>query len=107
MTSKEKAIEIVTKCIKMVRKQMKVGQLSVVESLCNDDNDYEDYRIVCVCGGENGRGSWSNYFEILAKLMFEIEVKLKDKPIMLNVKNDVADDVFYVYIGIPKFSDII
>lgn len=104
MISKEDAIRIITDCIERVD-TTKCRRLSVVESLCEDDIDYPDYRVVCVSGGINGRGIWSNYCEILAKLMFQIELYFDEAPTILNVENDVADDVFYVFIGIPKGNE--
>lgn len=101
MISKEEAIALVSRCIENVD-TTKCRRLSVVESLCNDDIDYPDFRVVCVSGGINGRGIWSNYLEILAKLMFQIELCEDETPMILNIENDVADDVFYAFIGIPK-----
>ena len=56
--------------------------------------------IICISGGLNGRGIWSNYFEILGKLLFQIELRFPDV-IVDNLKNDMADDVFYLDILIP------
>jgi hypothetical protein len=104
MISKERAIEIVNECIERID-TTKCRKLSVVEGLCNDDIDYPDYRVVCIAGGINGRGIWSNYLEILGKLMFQIELYFDETPMILNMENDVADDVFYVFIGIPKGNE--
>lgn len=57
--------------------------------------------IICISGGLNGRGIWSNYFEILGKLLFQIELRFPDV-IVDKLVNDMADDVFYLDILIPS-----
>ena len=59
------------------------------------------YTKVCISGGLNGRGIWSNYFEVLAKVMFQIELRFPDA-FVVSLENDTADDIFYLYIGIPS-----
>ncbi len=98
---KEKIIEIVEKSIESID-TTKCRRLSVVKDLCQEKAEYPNYHIICIAGGLNGRGIWSNYFEILAKLMFQIELYFNERPFVLNVENDVADDVFYLFIGIHK-----
>ena len=66
--------------------------------------------LICISGGLNGRGIWSNYFEILSKLMFQIELRYPDAYVE-KLENDSSDDIFYMYIRIPgeeqkEFSDI-
>ena len=101
MMDKEKIIEIVNKSIEKID-ATKCKSLSIVENLCQEKNEYPNHYIICVAGGLNGRGIWSNYFEIFAKLMFQIESYYNEKPFILKVENDVADDVFYLFIGIHK-----
>ena len=62
------------------------------------------YYSVCLSGGLNGRGIWSNYFEILAKVMFQIELRYPDA-FVEKLENDTADDIFYLYIGIPEITE--
>jgi hypothetical protein len=56
---------------------------------------------VCVSGGLNGRGIWSNYFETLAKFMYQVELRFPDAYVV-KLENDCLDDVFYLTIKVPK-----
>lgn len=73
---------------------MKIGKFVVMEDKSEGDT-------VCVSGGLNGKGIWSNYFETLSKLMFQIELRYPDAYV-LDLKNDTLDDVFYLTIKIPR-----
>lgn len=73
---------------------MKIGKFVVMEDKSEGDT-------VCVSGGLNGRGVWSNYFETLAKLMYQIELRYPDAYVV-KLENDTLDDVFYLTIKVPK-----
>ena len=73
---------------------MKIGKFVVIEDESKGDE-------VCISGGLNGRGIWSNYFETLSKLMFQIELCYPDAYVK-KLENDTADDVFYLTVCIPK-----
>ena len=73
---------------------MKIGKFVVMEDKSEGDT-------VCVSGGLNGRGIWSNYFETLAKLMYQIELRFPDAYVV-KLENDTLDDVFYLTIKVPK-----
>ena len=73
---------------------MKIGKFVVMEDKSEGDT-------VCVSGGLNGRGVWSNYFETLSKLMFQIELRYPDAYVV-KLENDTLDDVFYLNIKVPK-----
>lgn len=73
---------------------MKIGKFVVMEDKSEGDT-------VCVSGGLNGRGVWSNYFETLSKLMFQIELRYPDAYVV-KLENDTLDDVFYLTIKVPK-----
>ena len=73
---------------------MKIGKFVVMEDKSDGDE-------VCISGGLNGRGIWSNYFETLSKLMFQIELRYPDAYVV-KLENDTLDDVFYLTIKIPK-----
>jgi hypothetical protein len=97
----KKIVELVQKAINNVD-YTKVchdgGTLTVLEdSFVNTDNGYDSF---VIAGGLNGRGIWSNYFEALAKAMFQIEL-LFPNAFVVKIDNDVVDDVFYMTVGIP------
>ena len=73
---------------------MKIGKFVVMEDKSDGDE-------VCISGGLNGRGVWSNYFETLAKLMYQIELRYPDAYVV-KLENDCLDDVFYLTVKIPK-----
>lgn len=73
---------------------MKIGKFVVIEEKSEGDT-------VCISGGLNGRGIWSNYFETLSKLMFQIELRYPDAYVV-KLENDTLDDVFYLTIKVPK-----
>ena len=73
---------------------MKIGNFTVIEDKSEGDT-------ICLSGGLNGRGIWSNYFEILSKLMFQIELRFPDAYV-LKLENDTLDDIFYLTIRIPN-----
>ena len=73
---------------------MKIGKFVVME-------DKSDGDTVCVSGGLNGRGIWSNYFETLAKFMYQVELRFPDAYVV-KLENDTLDDVFYLTIKVPK-----
>jgi hypothetical protein len=73
---------------------MKIGKFVVIEDKTEGDE-------VCISGGLNGRGIWSNYFETLAKLMYQIELRYPDAYVV-KLENDTLDDVFYLTVKIPK-----
>jgi hypothetical protein len=85
--------EVITKCINAID-TMKIGKFTVIEDETGDDT-------VCVSGGLNGHGIWSNYFETLSKLMFQIELRYPGAYVT-KLQNDTLDDVFYLYIKIPE-----
>lgn len=97
-----KIIEIIQKAISKID-CTKVchdgGTLTVLEdSFTTTDNGYDSF---VIAGGLNGRGIWSNYFEALAKMMFQIELRFPNA-FVVKIDNDVVDDVFYITIGIPN-----
>lgn len=56
--------------------------------------------VFTVYGGENsGNGKWSEYFEVMSKLVKELEQSV-DEVIVFEVNADYDDDVFAVDIGI-------
>jgi len=73
---------------------MKIGKFVVMEDKSEGDT-------VCVSGGLNGRGVWSNYFETLAKFMYQVELRFPDAYVV-KLENDTLDDVFYLTIKVPK-----
>lgn len=73
---------------------MKIGKFKIME-------DETDGDTICLSGGLNGRGIWSNYFEVLSKFMFRVELRFPDAYVVKLV-NDTLDDVFYLTIKIPK-----
>jgi hypothetical protein len=73
---------------------MKIGKFVVMEDKSDGDE-------VCISGGLNGRGIWSNYFETLAKFMYQVELRFPDAYVV-KLENDCLDDVFYLTIKIPK-----
>ena len=73
---------------------MKIGKFVVMEDKSEGDT-------VCVSGGLNGRGIWSNYFETLAKFMYQVELRFPDAYVV-KLENDCLDDVFYLTIKVPK-----
>jgi hypothetical protein len=73
---------------------MKIGKFVVMEDKSERDT-------VCVSGGLNGRGVWSNYFETLAKFMYQVELRFPDAYVV-KLENDCLDDVFYLTIKVPK-----
>ena len=73
---------------------MKIGKFVVMEDKSEGDT-------VCVSGGLNGRGIWSNYFETLAKFMYQVELRFPDAYVV-KLENDCLDDVFYLTVKIPK-----
>ena len=73
---------------------MKIGKFVVMEDKSEGDT-------ICISGGLNGRGIWSNYFETLSKLMFQIELRFPDAYVV-KLENDTLDDVFYLTVKIPK-----
>ena len=73
---------------------MKIGKFVVMEDKSDGDE-------VCISGGLNGRGIWSNYFETLSKLMFQVELRYPDAYVV-KLENDCLDDVFYLTVKIPK-----
>jgi len=63
--------------------------------------DGEDYLIAEIYGGKNGGGKYSDYFKDLGVLCGSIESwEFVSKCWLLNFSNDLADDVFVVYLGI-------
>ena len=73
---------------------MKIGKFVVMEDKSEGDT-------VCVSGGLNGRGIWSNYFETLAKFIYQVELRFPDAYVV-KLENDCLDDVFYLTIKVPK-----
>ena len=73
---------------------MKIGKFVVME----DESEGDE---VCISGGLNGRGEWSNYFETLAKFMYQVELRYPDAYVV-KLENDCLDDVFYLTIKVPK-----
>ncbi len=73
---------------------MKIGKFVVMEDKSEGDE-------VCISGGLNGRGIWSNYFETLAKFMYQVELRFPDAYVV-KLENDTLDDVFYLTVKIPK-----
>ncbi len=73
---------------------MKIGKFEIMEDETEGDT-------ICLSGGLNGRGVWSNYFETLSKFMFRVELRFPDAYVVKLV-NDTLDDVFYLTIKIPK-----
>ena len=64
-----------------------------------------EHLVIHLYGGRNGSGQWNEY---LVDLLSTIN-KLKDKDIgtfkevwLISLKNDCADDVFDVYIGVRQ-----
>lgn len=74
------------------------GKPTIIKELSNDD---EDGYSICISAGMNGRGIWSNYFETLAKFMFQLEL-FYPNAYLIKIDNDAVDDVFYFYVGITK-----
>ena len=72
---------------------MKIGKFVVMEDKSDGDE-------VCISGGLNGRGVWSNYFETLAKFMYQVELRFPDAYVV-KLENDTLDDVFYLTIKVP------
>lgn len=60
------------------------------------DSD-KNYVSVCICGGLNGWGKWSNYFKSLSELMEIIENAWEDS-FILKVDYDASDDLFYAQV---------
>jgi len=58
-----------------------------------------NHTTICISGGLNGHGVWSDYLVTLSKVMREIEMVYPDSFIE-KIENDTLDDVFYAYIGI-------
>jgi hypothetical protein len=88
--------DVITDCLDKID-TMKIGKFTVMSEESGDDT-------VVLSGGLNGRGIWSNYFEVLSRLMFQIELRYPDAYV-INLKNDTLDDVFYLTIRIPKDSE--
>jgi hypothetical protein len=76
------------------------GKPTIIKEFSKDNDGYYS---VCISAGMNGRGIWSNYFESLAKLMFQVELFYPDA-FLLDINNDAADDIFYFYLGIAKYN---
>lgn len=68
----------------------------IVDDLSNSSGNHTT---VCISGGLNGHGVWSDYLATLSKVMREIEMVYPDSFIE-KIENDTLDDVFYAYIGI-------
>jgi len=58
------------------------------------DFSRDSHAIVEVFGGENGAGSWVNYFEQL-KILTEVFEEQFERVILIDLFNDCLDDVFY------------
>ena len=76
---------------------MKIGNFTIISDKSSDDG-------VCISGGLNGRGIWSNYFETLSKFMFQVELRFPDAYVTKLI-NDTLDDVFYLTVRIPRDSE--
>jgi hypothetical protein len=67
------------------------------------DDPFEYYSIN-FCGGLNGLGMWSSYFETLSGMMAELEEIFEDAwVIALDV--DCSDDIFYLTLGIKPYEN--
>lgn len=75
------------------------GKPTIIKEFSKEDEN--GYYSICISGGMNGRGIWSNYFEALAKFMFQVEL-FYPNAFLIKIDNDSLDDVFYFYLGISK-----
>lgn len=55
----------------------------------------------CICGGLNGCGEWSKYFEDLSDLI-RMLYGYFDDIWLIKLDVDVLDDVFYAYVGLER-----
>ena len=63
-----------------------------------DDSKHYVFRLD---GGDNGNGNWGKYLEDLRKVVVELEEKF-EKSWIVEMKNDCADDVHYVFVGVKN-----
>lgn len=75
------------------------GKPKIIKEFSKDTEN--GYYSICISAGMNGRGIWSNYFETLAKFMFQLEL-FYPNAYLIKIDNDAIDDVFYFYVGIEK-----
>lgn len=66
-----------------------------------EEKENKEFNSVLLCGGLNGIGNWKNYFSNLTQLCTELE-KQTTEFWVIDFKNDVLDDIFYVTIGYIK-----
>jgi len=64
------------------------------------DEENSEYFIVCLCGGLNGPGEWTNYFDDLKQMMVNFGKDYETWIVMID--NDCCDDVHYVYLGLRE-----
>lgn len=84
----------------------KIIELAKIEAE-NCHNEISYHYIICLNGGNNGNGSWQQYFIDLAYIMNSIHLKYQtniEDIWLIKLDNDVLDDVHNVYIGL-KMKD--
>ena len=63
----------------------------------------DKYKVIYIHGGRNGKGNWISYSEDIAKLFVSLVNPATggfDSAWLLKTDVDVADDVFYMWIGV-------
>lgn len=68
---------------------------------CVETNTDPAMFYVTICGGENGGGTWSNYFQVLHDLFIKLE-DIFECVWVIELWNDCIDDVFYAKIGVRQ-----
>lgn len=69
---------------------LKLERVSVENAMINKDNGIV---ILYICGGLNGRGTWSNYLDQIKTIITHFNGWV------IKLENDVLDDVWYLQIG--------
>lgn len=70
-------------------------------SLLEDNHDEEGTHIIEICGGLNGKCQWGIYFHDLA-IITSLLKDIFGGVWLIDIKNDVADDVFYATFGVGR-----
>ena len=97
-------IERVKKCLSGCdENRFSVGYVAdVIKNEVGQDipNEYEhSHKVIYIHGGKNGDGDWVNYMMDVTSIIFRLSKEFKNV-YLIKWDVDVADDVFYIWIGV-------
>ena len=89
----------ITDCLTTSGNAYKLMDIRKVTDTNPNTNKETSHYVVMLHGGKNGNGKWFEYFSDLNLLFSTLSIRFNEAWLM-ELDNDCADDVHYVYLGL-------